>query len=90
MSSHQSHPPAVEAIDLRRQDEVAFRESINLVREGTHADFAPGKHEAGVVALFLGLATHAIDEVQSFAEVREDEGLLKVVLFDDLPAGKLT
>src|SRR5580692_7988498 len=79
----------IQPVDLGRQDEVAFGESLDLVSEDLNAGLSPGERQVGMVPLLLGHFTNAVDEVERLPEVREREAFLDVMFLDDLPAGQL-
>src|SRR5260370_42034591 len=74
-----------ELVNLCRQDEIALRQTVDLVRPGCDIDFSPGKRDVWVVSLLLSKLTHAIYEFESSAKIRKLEGLRDVMFFDDVP-----
>jgi len=75
----------VELVDLGCQDEIALRQTVDLVRPGRDLDFSPGKEDVWVVPLLLGKLTNAIYKLEGSAKVRKLEGLRDVMFFDDVP-----
>ncbi len=75
----------VELVDLCGQDEIALRQTVDLVRPGRDLNFSPGKEDVWVVSLHLGKLPYAIYKLESSAKVRKLEGLRDVVLLDDVP-----
>jgi len=43
----------VELVDLCSQDEIALRQTVDLVRPGCDLDFSPGKEDVWVVPLLV-------------------------------------
>ncbi len=76
----------VELIDLGGQDEIALRQTVDLVRPGRDLDFSPGKEDVWVVPLLLRKLAYLVDKFESFAKVGKREGFHEVVFFDDVPA----
>jgi hypothetical protein len=75
----------VELIDLGSQNEIALRQTVDLVRPGRELDSSPSKKDVWVVALLLGELTYAIYKLESSAKVGKPEDLGDVVFFDDVP-----
>jgi hypothetical protein len=67
-------------VDLGGQDEIAFRETVDLVRPHRNFDFSPGEEDVWMVALLLRKFTHAVYELEGFAKVGKLKGLRDVVL----------
>src|SRR5258708_8254249 len=65
----------VELVDLCGQDEIALRQTVDLVRPGRDLNFSPGKEDVWVVSLHLGKLPYAIYKLESSAKVRKLEGL---------------
>ena len=76
----------VARVVLGREDEVAFRETVDLVRVDRHLDTSPGEQDVRVVALGLGNLAEPGGEIECLADVAERVLLLEVVLLDDPPA----
>src|SRR6266849_8737143 len=76
---------SVELVDLCRQDEIALRQTVDLVRPGRDPDFSPGKENVWVVSLLLGKLTYTVYKLERFAKVGKLEGLRDVMFFDDVP-----
>jgi hypothetical protein len=72
-------------VDLCCQDEIALRQTADLVRPGRDFDSSPGKEDVRVVSLLLGKLTYAIYKREGSAKVRKLEGLRDVMFFDDVP-----
>jgi len=75
----------VELVDLCREDEIALRQTVDLMRPGRDFDFSPGKEDVWMVPLLLGKLTYAIHKLEGFAKVLKSERLRDVVFFDDVP-----
>jgi hypothetical protein len=73
-------------VDFGRQDEIALRQAVDLVRPGRDLDFSPGERDVWVMPLLLRKFAYAICELEGFAKVGKLEGLRDVVFFDDVPA----
>src|SRR6266851_2425966 len=76
----------VKLVDLCGQDEIAFGQTIDLVRPGRDLDFPPGKEDVWVVPLLLCKLAYAVYELQGFAKVGKLEGLRDVVLLNYIPS----
>src|SRR6266852_2135839 len=76
-------------IDLCRQDEIAFRKSVNLMGPDRNLGLTPAKANVRMVALFLGNFTDTIDEGKRLAKVREAIRLQQVMLAHGLPIRQL-
>jgi hypothetical protein len=74
-----------ESVNLCRQDEIALRQTVDLVRPGCDIDSSLGKRDIWVVSLLLSKLTHAIYEFESSAKIGRLEGLRDVMFFDDVP-----
>src|SRR5688500_11208708 len=72
-------------VGLRREDEVALGQAVDLVGPDLDDHLAPGEVEVGVVVLLLGQLAHAGGGVERLPEVREAELPLEVVLVDRPP-----
>src|SRR6266849_10704807 len=77
--------PHESLVDLRCQDEVALRQTIDLVRPGRDLDFSPGKEDVWVMPLLLSKLTYAIHKLEGSAKVGKLEGLRDVMFFDAVP-----
>jgi hypothetical protein len=75
----------VELVDLGGQNEIALRQTVDLMRPGCDLNFSPGKEDVWVVPLLLGKLTYAIHKLECFAKVGKSERLRDVVFFDDVP-----
>ena len=76
----------VEPVDFGGQNEVALRQTIDLVGPDRDLHFSPGEKEIWMMPLLFGKLAYAIYERESFAKVRKLESLRDVVFFDDVPA----
>ena len=76
----------VEPVDSCGQDEIAFRQAVDLVRPGRNLDFSPSKKDIWVMTLLLREFAYAVYEAEGFAKVGKRESLRDVVFFDDVPA----
>ena len=72
-------------VDLCRQDEIALRQTVDLVRPGCDIDSSPGKRDVWVVSLLLSKLTHTIYKIESSAKIGKLEGFRDVMFFDDVP-----
>jgi len=79
----------LDLIDLRRHDEVAFREAIDCVCPEGDGGLTPAEQDVGMMTLFFGQRPDAVYEVERFLEIREAELAGDVVLVNYLPVGKL-
>jgi hypothetical protein len=75
----------VQLIYFGGQDEIALRQTVDLVRPGRDFDSSPGKEDVWVVPLLLGKLTYAVHKLEGSAKVGKLEGLRNVVFFDDAP-----
>ena len=75
-----------DTVDLRREDEVILRQSIDLVRPDLDNDPSPGQVEVGMVPLRFGKLADAIDEDKRGLPVLEIELFAEVMLFYDVPS----
>ena len=76
---------SVELVDLCRQDEIALRQTVDLVRPGRDPNFSPSKRDIWVVTLFLRELAYAVYKLERFAKVGKREGLCDVVLLNHIP-----
>ena len=76
-------------INLRRQDEVALGQAVDLVRVEVDRHASPREVDDGVMVLPLGDLADAVDERQRTDEVLELEGPRQVVLVNDVPVAQL-
>src|SRR5215471_16824637 len=77
------------AIDLRREDEVALGQSVDLVRPDRHRDLAPGEVDVRVVSLFLREDANFVGKRESGLEIGKLEGALQMMLINELPSREL-
>jgi hypothetical protein len=73
-------------VDLCREDEVALRQTVDLMCPGRDLYSSPGKEDVWVMALLLSKLTYAIYKLEGFAKVGKLESLRDVVFLDDVPA----
>ena len=69
-------------VDFGCQDEIALRQTIDLVRPGRDLYFSPGERDVWMMPLLLA---YAVYEREGSAKVGKLEGLHDVVFFDDVP-----
>ena len=62
---------ALNAIDLRRQDEVVLVQTLDLVRLQRDGGIAPPEVDIGMVALRFGKCADLIDEAQRLPKIRK-------------------
>jgi hypothetical protein len=74
-----------EAVDFGGHDEVAFGETVDLVRPESDFGFAPGEEDVGMMSLLFGERTDTVDEVERLLEVGELELAVKMMLVGDGP-----
>src|SRR5258707_14814003 len=72
----------VELVDLGGQNEIALRQTLDLMRPGRDLNFSPGKRDVWMVPLRLGKVTYAIHKLECSAKVGKSERLRDVVFFD--------
>jgi len=77
--------PHESLVDLRCQDEVALRQTIDFVRPNRDLDSSPGKEDVWVMPLLLSKLTYAIHKLEGSAKVGKLEGLRDVVFFYEVP-----
>ena len=70
----------MEFVDLGGQNEIALRQTVDLVCPGGDLDSSPGKEDVWVVPLLLRKLTNAIHKLEGFAKVGKLEGLRDGVL----------
>ncbi len=75
----------VELVDFCSQDEIALRQTVDLMRPGRDHNSSPGKKDVWVVPLLLGKLTYAIYKPEGSAKVGKLKGLRDVMFFDDVP-----
>ena len=56
-------------VDPCSQDEIAFREAVDLVPPSRDLNFSPGEEDVWMVTVFLRKFTHAVYELEGFAKV---------------------
>ncbi len=76
----------VELVDFGGQDEIALRQTVDLVRPGRDLDFSPGKEDVWVVPLLLRELAYLVDKLERFMKVGKREGLRDVVLLNHIPS----
>ena len=76
----------VEFVGFGGEDKIAFVQSLDLVSPDLQFDLAPCQIDVRVMALLLGQFAYLVYKIQGRAKIFELVQLLKVVLFDDLPA----
>src|SRR4029077_6301060 len=62
-------------IDLRRQNEIAFRQSVDFVRISLDFHTSPSQRDIRMVTFGLGDRAHAVDEIECCFEIRESVSL---------------
>jgi hypothetical protein len=62
-------------VDFCRQDEIAFSQTVDLVRSGCNFDFSPSERDIWVVSLLLRKLTNATYKPEGSAKVGKLEGL---------------
>ena len=55
----------VEVVDLCSQDEIAFRQALDLLRPDCDLDFSPSKEDVWVVPLVLRKFAYALYELEA-------------------------
>src|SRR5688572_28460827 len=78
-------PKLQNLIDLRSQDEVASRQTVDLVRPDSHDHFSPRQVYVGMMAFAFCNRADRIREGQRLREIGKAENFLEMVLVDDLP-----
>ena len=76
-------------VNLRCQNEIAFRKAIHLMRINTHFGFPPAKQNVGMVGLLFSNRPGAIHEIKSGLKVRKLKSLAQMMLVNDFPARNL-
>src|SRR5438477_6956586 len=77
-------------VDFGREDEIAFRQTIDLVGPGLHFNLPPRKEQVRMMPFGFRDSSHLVDEIQGRAEIREGVRLREMVRVHHLPAGNLT
>ena len=72
-------------VDLCGKNEIALRQTVDLVRPDRDLDLSPREEDVWMVPLLLRKFTHAVYELERLAKVGKPEGLRDVVLFDNAP-----
>jgi hypothetical protein len=72
-------------IDLRSQDEVVFRQTIDLVAPDRDSHAAPREMNVGMMSLFFRQSADSVGESQCFSKIFEGKEFLKVMLVNHLP-----
>jgi hypothetical protein len=90
-SHRRARPPALRnPVDFGGEHEIAFGQSVDLVREGGYFRLAPGQQNVGMVALLFRDRAGAVDEVERFLKIGEAENLVQMMLGDDFPIGQFS
>ena len=76
-------------VELRCEDEIAFSETVDLVRPGGDLRLAPAQQNIRVMALRFRYLAHFIYESERGLEIGKRKRLRNVVFVDDLPSGHL-
>ena len=75
----------LQPINLRRQNKVALRQPIDLVRPDGNPDLPPGQQDIGMVSLVLREFPYLIHEPQCGLEVRKRKLPFEMMIVHDLP-----
>ena len=76
-------------IELRCEDEIAFSETVDLVRPGGDLRLTPAQLNIRVMALRFRYLAYFIHESERSFEIGKRKRLRNVVFVDDLPSGHL-
>jgi hypothetical protein len=68
------------------ENEIAFRQPIDLVRENRHEHSSPTKNNVRVMALHFSDSSQPVREIEGLAEVGEPIFLLQVMFVNDFPS----
>ena len=77
------------SIDLRCENEIAFRQPIDLVRPDFYLNLSPTEEDIGMVSLLFGDVSDFVDEIEGSPEVGEFEVSLNMVIVNDGPIFQL-
>jgi hypothetical protein len=75
----------LELVDLGGKYEIAFAETVDLVRPRGDFSFAPGEQDIRVVPLLFGKLSDFIHENQRLAKIRKRKRASDVVPVHNLP-----
>jgi hypothetical protein len=78
-----------QSLDLGGHDEIALRESVDLVRPQRDLGLPPRQKNVGMMSLLLGDGADTIHKIERLLEIGEAELTLEVMLFHDIPLGNL-
>ena len=81
-----SQPRARQPTDFGGEDEVAFRQAINLVRPEGELDAAPGQINIGMMVLLFGQFPDLVGKMERLAEILELIFPFQMMFVDDAPA----
>src|SRR2546423_5541010 len=74
-----------ESIYLSREDKVAFREAVNLVRPDGDFRSSPAERDVRMMPLLFRQLAYAIHERERLTKIFELKNLSQVMLLDNLP-----
>src|ERR1051325_3709791 len=72
-------------IDLRRQNEIAFRQSIDFMGPDGHFRFPPPEANVGMLTLLLARLANPIYKIKRFTKVAKVVTRQQMMLVDNLP-----
>lgn len=73
-------------VDFGCQDEIALRQTVDLVRPSRDLDCSPSQENIWVVTLRFRKLTYPVYELEGCAKVGKLEGPRDVMFFDDVPS----
>ena len=73
-------------IALGGEDEIAFRETVDLVGPKLDFHFAIREEDVGMVPFVFGDGSHLIGESESFGKIGKHVFFFEMMFFDDVPA----
>jgi len=79
----------MQPVDLRRHDEIALGQAVDLVRPQRDLNFAPSQQDVGVMPLLFGNPADAIYEFQGLFEIRKSKLAVKIVFIGNRPVRNL-
>jgi hypothetical protein len=79
----------LQPVNFCGEHEVAFGQSINLMRENGDLYLAPGEQQIRMMPLLLGDGSNPIHKIESGLEIRKSKHAMQVVLIDNAPVRNL-
>src|SRR5882762_4292485 len=82
-------PRALQLVNFRGEDEVAFGQTVDLVRPGGDLCLPPSQKNVGVMSLLFGDLAHLIHKLKRLAKIRESKCPGDVMRIQHLPMWQL-